>query len=253
MEKMNEQNWSKCCEEATTALSQIFGLKGMSAKTLQSLAAAFRKEHVFPHPKRCVDVQKKQEPPKQSPRRFFEYFPLAGKMFIEFANKNSDRLTAKLMQEEVEKNIIPTLKRESIENGCFDDGSPGQEMLKKFLDNPPSDEWALKWMKQLNIVYDKFCTRRGRNGNSYLSQRMKEAWASGKYSGRKPKRKGLKKSKPVNEDKDKGKGLKESKPVNEDKDKMENELEEVHVPLLFRHHLTQTSRLFGYGSSRMNT
>lgn len=58
------------------------------------------------------------------------------------------------------------------------------------LAHPPSGAVAKKWLKHFNIEYDIQCTRKGRNGTSYLSQRMKEAWASGKYAKRRPKGQG---------------------------------------------------------------
>ena len=203
MKEMNLKIWSQCCDQASKELSEMGLVKNISGKTIQNWAAEFRKEHVFPHPGRHTAV-KKTHVSEQTSHRIFEYFPRAKEIFLEIVNENHECLTAKLMHEEVPSKLLPILERESTENGCFDDGSPGQKMLNRFLANPPSQEMVRKWMTHLNVEYDKFCTRKGRNGNSYLSQRMKEAWASGKYSNRRPKGQGLKKGKSVNEEEDEG-------------------------------------------------
>ena len=87
------------------------------------------------------------------------------------------------------------LEKESRDNACFDDGSPEQKLLVKLLANPPKGCTMCRWMNHLNIEYDKQCTRRCRNGESFLSQRMQEAWAAGKYANRRPRGQGLKRGK----------------------------------------------------------
>lgn len=125
------------------------------------------------------------------------FYMQAKEMFVEIANENKDRITGKFMQEEFKGKVLPALEQESRENQCFDNGSREQKMLVRLIAHPPSEALVLSWMRQLNIEWDHWCTRKGRakDGGSYLSQRMAEAWASGKYANRRPKGQGLKKGK----------------------------------------------------------
>ena len=190
MKKMNKETWGQCCVMAATELNELGLTKFSGGEGVARWNTQFRIVHTFPHPKRHVTK-------KQSCEfiRIFEYFPSAKDMFLVIANENMDRLTGKLMKEEFATTILPALEMESRENGSFDDGSPEQKMLVKLLANAPSGALVLKWMRHFNIEWDKQCTRKGRDGGSFLSKRMSEAWAAGKYENRRPKGKGLKKGK----------------------------------------------------------
>jgi len=196
MKNMNKMSWHQCCEEAAKEMVDL-GLTENNGKTITRWNVIFRKENVFPHPKRHV-VEMDYE--SRHSVQIFKHFPKAKELFLEIAHENIDGLTAAMMREQVITKILPELERESREKECFDDGSPGQKLLKRLLANPPSVDMTRRWLNDSNIEWDKFCTRRGRNGTSYLSQRMKEAWAAGKYTKRRPKGQGLKKGKLDNED-----------------------------------------------------
>ena len=174
---------------AAKELNALGLAKAPGGDSIRQWNVAFRIGNVFPHPRRHV-VEKKPRGAEQ----IFEYFPKAREMFVAIANENIHQMTGKLMIQEFMTKIVPELERDSREKGCFDDGSPGQKILVKLIAHPPSKTVVTKWFKLCNIEYDKQCTRRGK-GTSYLSQRMREAWASGKYKDRRPKGQGLKKGK----------------------------------------------------------
>ena len=150
-----------------------------------------RKDGLFQHPQKLVTTERVI---KETKFQIFEYFPRAKDMFLEYANEinesENDELCGPVMKEHFDNAILPELERESREKGCFDDGSPKQRLLVKVLAAPPSLDLVTKWMKQLNIVWDKFASRRGKH--STLSKAMRNAWSSGKYSNRRPKGQGLK-------------------------------------------------------------
>ena len=152
----------------------------------------FRKDGLFQHPKKLVTTERVKPETKF---QIFEYFPRAKDMFLEYANEinesENDELCGPVMKEHFDYTILPELERESREKGCFDDESREQKLLVKLLAAPPSLDLVTKWMKQLNIIWDKFASRRGKH--STLSKAMKNAWSSGKYSNRRPKGQGLKK------------------------------------------------------------
>ena len=116
-------------------------------------------------------------------------------MFLDLASNNIDQLTGKWMMNEVATTILPELERESKESGCFNDGSPAQNLLGKYVTKPPSVATVRRWLKKFNIQYDHKCTQRGRGGVSSVSRSMKEAWASGKFANRRPKGQGLQQKK----------------------------------------------------------
>jgi len=195
MKKMNKETWGQCCVMAAIELNELGLTKFSGGEGVARWNTQFRTVNTFPHPKRHVTKKQSWEY-----MMIFEYFPSAKDMFLEIANENMDRLTGKLMKEEFATTILPALEMESRENGSFDDGSPKQKMLVKLLANPPSGVLVLKWMRHFNIEWDKQCTRKGRDGGSFLSQRMSEAWAAGKYDNRRPKGEGLKKGKQSGDD-----------------------------------------------------
>ena len=114
-------------------------------------------------------------------------------MFLENANENNldNKLCARVMKVHFDNAILPELERESREKGCFDDGTRQQKLLVKLIASSVSPSLILQWMKQLNIEWDYRATARGKKPD--ISKAMKEAWASGKYSNRRPKGQGLKK------------------------------------------------------------
>eukprot|EP00581_Thalassiosira_minuscula_P011088 CAMPEP_0183717904 /NCGR_PEP_ID=MMETSP0737-20130205/11334_1 /TAXON_ID=385413 /ORGANISM="Thalassiosira miniscula, Strain CCMP1093" /LENGTH=1299 /DNA_ID=CAMNT_0025947381 /DNA_START=283 /DNA_END=4182 /DNA_ORIENTATION=+ len=216
--RMNLIPFRECCNIALKDLTELGLTKFSGPNTVLKWAAQFRVSNTFPHPGRHTAK------PKQGFDQFhvFEYFPTAKKMFLDIANENMERLTGKLMKEEFEKQILPALEAESREKGIFDDGSREQKLLMKLLSNPPSEDLTLKWMPRLGIEWDKHCTRRGRGGSSYLSMRMREAWAEGKYSKRRPKGQGLKKGeKPSDENES------ENENENENQESAENQETEI--------------------------
>jgi len=192
MKKMNQHSWNACCKMAGEELSDLGLTQFSGGKTFANWNVHFRIANKFPHPGRLTSSAERESNPQF---RIFEYFPKAKEMFLEIANENKHQLTGKFMLEQFEETILPTLERDSRDKNCFSDGSKGQKMLVKLLANPPSGTLILKWMGKLNIEWDQWCTRKGRakDGGSYLSQRMSEAWASGKYSNRRPKGQGLRK------------------------------------------------------------
>lgn len=192
---MNKKSWQDCCARASKELSEL-GLTKANANTVRAWNKSFRENNVFPHPRRLV-IEKDNS---SSYIRIFDYFPRAQEMFIDIANENIEQMTGKLITSEFANTILPELERESIVAECFGDDSPGQKMLAKLLKKPPSEQMVTGWLRHFNIHYDKHCTRRGRGGNSYLSQRMKEAWASGKYANRRPKGQGLQKGEKTSND-----------------------------------------------------
>jgi len=187
MKKMNQHNWGTCCKMASAELSPL-GLTKFGGIAVASWNAHFRIDNKFPHPVRLTRTGERET---NHFVRIFEYFPQAKEMFLEIANENKHQLSGKFMLEQFEEKILPTLERDSRDKECFNDGTKPQKMLMKMLTKTPSEASVLKWMRQLNIEWDQYTTMRGRG--SYLSQRMAEAWAAGKYANRRPKGQGLKK------------------------------------------------------------
>ena len=132
---------------------------------------------------------------KETKFQIFEYFPRAKDVFLEYANEinesENDELCGPVMKEHFDNAILPELERESREKGCFDDGTRQQKLLVRLISSSVSPGIILKWMKQLNIEWDYRATARGKKPD--ISKYLKEAWASGKYSNRRPKGQGLKK------------------------------------------------------------
>ena len=150
----------------------------------------FRKDGLFQHPKKLVTTERVKPETKF---QIFEYFPRAKDMFLEYANENilENKLCARVMKEYLYNTILPELERESRDKRCFDDGTRQQKLLVKLIASSVSPGIIVKWMHQLNIEYDYRATARGKKPD--ISKAMREAWASGKYSNRRPKGQGLKK------------------------------------------------------------
>jgi hypothetical protein len=122
----------------------------------------------------------------------FEHFPDEKDMFMDIADNNAHQLTGTFMTNEFRTTILPELEKQSLEKGCFDDGSKGQKLLLKLIANPPSHCTIIKWMRKFNIEWDAYQTQRGRGGVGSVSRSLKEAWAAGKFKNRRPKGQGLK-------------------------------------------------------------
>ena len=185
LKEMNKKTFLDCCDMASKDLVELGLIKAVRT-TIQKYNMEFRQNHVFAHPRRVTAEPRKAQIAKD----IFYYFPQAKDRFIEIATINKHQLTGKFMANEMNRTIVPELERQSRENNCFDDGSPGQDMLVKLLANPFSFARALNYMNKFNIEWDRTCTRRGRGGTSVISQSMKEAWATGKFSNRRPKGQG---------------------------------------------------------------
>jgi hypothetical protein len=185
IETMNTQTWKQCCRNSASSLHAL-GLTKITGDSIMRWNLQFRVDNVFTHPGKMVNEKQRSN----DSIRIFEYFPKSKDRFLDIANINIDKLTGKLMKKEFSATILPELERESRENECFDNGSPEQKLLVKLLADPPSEKLILRWLRQFDVQWDTHCTRKGRDGNSYLSQRMREAWAAGKYSNRRPKGQG---------------------------------------------------------------
>jgi hypothetical protein len=87
----------------------------------------------------------------------------------------------------------------------------------------------MSWLKRFDIEWDMKCTQRGRNGTSKTSNRMREAWAAGKFASRRPKGQGLKRKRAdgeSNEEEEKDDQQHqeaESAQLQKDKDEVESE------------------------------
>mmetsp|Transcript_11472 Transcript_11472/g.18451 ORF Transcript_11472/g.18451 Transcript_11472/m.18451 type:complete len:234 (-) Transcript_11472:130-831(-) len=217
MEHMNAKSWIACCKEAASHFEGLGLRDGTPNDTIRRWHAAFRKAEVFPHPKKFVEGQQ--------PSMIFVYFPRAKELFIDIANKNSHQLTSYIMADKFATCILPVLEQESRDEGCFDDGSPGQKLLGKLLANPPTKHQVLRWLNEFNIEYDKHFSSRGRREN--LSQGMREAWASGKYANRRPKGQGLKRRKAAATEDDQNGKDEESGDANDSNDNQNQSEEEM--------------------------
>ena len=171
------------------------GLSKAGGDLIRRWNLGFRVEELFPHPGRLTREK------KPGGGTIFDFFPQAKELFVEIANANIQQMSSvgvmtslDTMVEQFSARVIPELERDSREKGCFDDGSSAQKSLKKLIATPPTTTTIRRWLKKLNIEYDRQVAQRGK-GTSYLAQRMKEAWASGKYSNRRPKGQGLKRGK----------------------------------------------------------
>jgi hypothetical protein len=168
LKRIHELSWLECCKIAAEELGEL-GLTRIAAQGIWNLNVRFRKEGV---------LQQKQK--AKSSFQIFEYFPAAKDLFVEFASENSDKkLSGRMMNEYFQGTILPNLERESREKGSFDDGSEEQALLVQLIANPPSNKLVGEWALQLSI-----------ENKTSISQRLKEAWAAGKFANRRHKGRG---------------------------------------------------------------
>jgi arsenate reductase-like glutaredoxin family protein len=223
LEEMNTKSYSECCNIAAKELSDL-GLIKAAGSSISKWNMEFRQNTLFSHPGKLVD-----EKERKAMRDIFKHFPQAKDMFIDIANKNLHQMTSKFMADEFATTILPELEKKSREDGCFNDGTPAQKMLVRYLATPPSQTTVMSWLKRFDIEWDMKCTQRGRNGTSKTSNRMREAWAAGKFASRRPKGQGLKRKRAdgeSNEEEEKDDQQHqeaESAQLQKDKDEVESE------------------------------
>jgi hypothetical protein len=106
---------------------------------------------------------------------FFEIFPLAKDMVLDFAKRNLHCFSRDLLRDEVINNVLPQLERLSHEDGTFGNGFREQKLLAKMKAKPPTADVAGRWIKSLGIQYDKFNSRRGKgSANESMLNNLKK-------------------------------------------------------------------------------
>eukprot|EP01082_Thalassiosira_pseudonana_P005736 g5621.t1 g5621 contig2:924644-925877(-) len=106
---------------------------------------------------------------------FFEIFPLAKDMVLDFAKRNLHCFSRDLLRDEVINNVLPQLERLSHEDGTFGNGFREQKLLAKMKAKPPTADVAGTWIKSLGIQYDKFNSRRGKgSANESMLNNLKK-------------------------------------------------------------------------------
>mmetsp|Transcript_12953 Transcript_12953/g.23352 ORF Transcript_12953/g.23352 Transcript_12953/m.23352 type:complete len:281 (-) Transcript_12953:55-897(-) len=145
--------WEDCCDAAVKDLNALGIETFTTVQSLNKLHRKFRESKVLipKNRNRSGGVDYLQ---------LFDHYPLMKSMIVDFVEKNKKRMSAKILQDEVGANILPTVLRHAEANG--DINSTEYKLLSKVTGDPPKEHSILKWISFLGLKYDKHYTRRGK-------------------------------------------------------------------------------------------
>lgn len=161
-------SWEDAAIIAVKELNALGVTQTKSFETVQLWNKQFRTNGLFPAVAHGFDNS-------VAMADFFEIFPLAKDMVLDFAKRNLHCFSRDLLRDEVINNVLPQLERLSHEDGTFGNGFREQKLLAKMKAKPPTADVAGTWIKSLGIQYDKFNSRRGKgSANESMLNNLKK-------------------------------------------------------------------------------
>jgi hypothetical protein len=157
LEKMNSWSWRQCCQQSVVELNKLGVVKARSARVTMDWHNIFaRGPNLFPNPRPMAASGRKAQP------CFFEKNPMAGELFLKYADSNIDVMSIEFMTEYVNGTLLPILIAEHNKDLSDDQRLSREDFLKSngFLRNNKTErmnisKWTvLRWMNNLGFQFD---------------------------------------------------------------------------------------------------